>query len=568
MKRNYDQAISKNYDLIIIGGGMFGACAVWEAAQRGLSAVLLEKGDFGGATSANHLKMVHGGIRYLQHGDIYRLRESVFERSAFLRIAPHLVQPLPVVMPTFGHGIKGKEILRIGMSVYDLLTLDRNLGIKDETRKIPACYSKTKDEVLSEFPEIEEKNLTGAAVFTDAQMYNPPRLALSFIKSAVENGADAFNYSEVTDIINDNDKIVGVKVNDLINDQQLEFKGKFVLNTSGPWSYNLLNKSLNIKIEPKPAFSRDAAFVINKQINPKHALAIPLKTKDEDALLDRGGRHVFIAPWLGKTKTLVGVWHIVWGESENKVYVKEEELKGFIKEVNEAYPAINVSTDDVSIINAGLTLFGETKPGSTRMSFGKRSRIIDHEKEHNIKGLISLIGVRATVARWDSKRVISQIAERLNAKIDESKTHKLPIWGGEVEDFERYVSDALKENINLDENVIRPLIHNYGSKYREVLNYQNGVEGQSETIAGTNKLKAEVLYAVKEEMAQKLSDVIFRKTDLGTDGDINSETLNICADIIGQELNWSGDKIKSEVNEVEKILANNGSVKDYNFPIK
>src|SRR3970040_2512816 len=112
MIRDLNKLENTEYDVIIVGGGIFGACALWEAAHRGLTACLIEKGDFCEATSANHYKMVHGGIRYIQHGDIKRLRESSVERSAFLRIAPHLVTPLPVVIPTYGHGMKGKEILR------------------------------------------------------------------------------------------------------------------------------------------------------------------------------------------------------------------------------------------------------------------------------------------------------------------------------------------------------------------------------------------------------------------------------------------------------------------------
>jgi glycerol-3-phosphate dehydrogenase len=113
MKRNVAALGGKEYDLIIVGGGIFGICAAWDATLRGLSVALLERGDFAHATSANCFKMVHGGMRYLQHGDVYRIRESSHERNVLLRIAPHLVHPLPIVIPTYGHGVQGKEFLRI-----------------------------------------------------------------------------------------------------------------------------------------------------------------------------------------------------------------------------------------------------------------------------------------------------------------------------------------------------------------------------------------------------------------------------------------------------------------------
>ena len=152
MKRDLSRLTDSEFDLVVIGGGIFGACAAWDAAQRGLSVALIDRGDFCSATSANHLKMVHGGIRYLQHGDIYRLRQSSGERRAFLRIAPHLVRPLPVVIPTYGHGMKGKAVLRTGMAIYDLLAADRNQGITDPARRIPPGSSLETNEVLRMFP--------------------------------------------------------------------------------------------------------------------------------------------------------------------------------------------------------------------------------------------------------------------------------------------------------------------------------------------------------------------------------------------------------------------------------
>ena len=185
MKRDLSRLADREFDLVVIGGGIFGACAAWDAAQRGLSVALIERGDFCGATSANHLKMVHGGIRYLQHGDIYRLRQSSGERRAFLRIAPHLVRPLPVVIPTYGNGMKGKTVLRLGMGVYDLLTADRNRGIADPARHIPPGSSIGRGDVLRMFPGLPTRGLTGAGVFCDGQIYNPPRLVFAILQSAV-----------------------------------------------------------------------------------------------------------------------------------------------------------------------------------------------------------------------------------------------------------------------------------------------------------------------------------------------------------------------------------------------
>lgn len=563
MKRNIENLTEKEFDVVIIGAGMFGACAAWEAAHRGLNVAVIDKGDFCQATSANHFKMVHGGIRYLQHADIYRLRESSRERSAFLRVAPHLVSPLPILIPTYGHGMKGKEVLGVGMSAYDLITADRNTGIEDDERKIPSCRFISKKETLQLFPGIKKNNLTGAAIFSDAQMYNPPRLALSFIRSAVDVGAEAANYVEVTEFIFRGNKICGIKALDLINNCNIEIRAKVVLNTVGPWTYELLNKGAGISLEKKPAFSRDAAFVINREPEINYALATTLKTKDVDSIIDRGGRHLFVVPWLNRNVTLIGVWHIVWGGSKDRVVLEEEELENFINEVNEAYPAIDLSLADVTMVNTGLTLFGESTPGSTRMSFGKRSILIDHQKTHSIEGLVTIIGVRATIARGMAEKAIDMISKKLNINIADSKSEKLPVYGGNIGVYKEFLKDTLNENPEIKYNSILALTRNYGSEYKRVLKFSNEDQSIAGNIGNSDTLKVEIIHAIREEMAQNLSDIVFRRTNLCTAGNPGESVLDECADIAAKEFKWAESWKEKEVSTVMQFLKQNGSVKEY-----
>src|ERR671924_502924 len=126
MQRGLNQLAADTYDVLIIGGGIYGVCAAWDAALRGLSVALVDKGDFGHATSSNSLRVIHGGLRYLQHGDIRRVRRSIQERAAFMRIAPHLVHPLPILIPTYGHSLRGKEILSLAIFINKIIGWDRN----------------------------------------------------------------------------------------------------------------------------------------------------------------------------------------------------------------------------------------------------------------------------------------------------------------------------------------------------------------------------------------------------------------------------------------------------------
>ena len=236
IERNLGSLASREFDVLVVGGGIFGACAAWDAALRGLSVALLERRDFGSGTSANSFKMVHGGIRYLQHADMYRIRESSRERSALLRIAPHLVSPLPIMIPTYGHGREGKELLSAGMLVYDLATIDRNRGLLDPDRRIPRSRVVSREACLEALPGLEASDLTGGALFHDAQIHNTPRLTLAFLQSAASAGATIANYVEASGFLQDGDSVTGVRARDVLGGDTLDVRARMVLNCAGPWA--------------------------------------------------------------------------------------------------------------------------------------------------------------------------------------------------------------------------------------------------------------------------------------------------------------------------------------------
>ena len=564
MKRNVAALAGQEYDVIVIGGGIFGICAAWDAAQRGLSVVLLEQGDFGHATSANHFKMVHGGIRYLQHADLYRIRESSHERSSFLRTAPHLVRPLPIVIPTYGHGLKGKEALRAALFLYNLITFDRNRGIKDPARHIPSGRIISRQEALAMFPHLDQEGLTGAAIFHDGQMVNPPRLSLAYLKAAVEAGAETANYVQVTDFIQVDKRIVGVKARDKLSGDDLEVRGRVVVNAAGPWAKWLLARQIGLQLNPEPTFSRDAYFIVPRPLISDHALAIQGQTKDPDAILSRGNRHLFVVPW--RDYTLIGVWHIVHQGAPEAFTVTETDLQGFINEINASYPSLDLTLADVSMWNAGLTLFGENTPGATHLSYGKRSIIIDHAKKHNLDGLITMIGVRYTTARGIAAQGIDLAFNKLGKQAPQPMTEKTPVYGGQIDCFDDFVQQAARHfPSSLGNEVIRHLLHNHGAAYRDVLKYIDEDRTWAEQIGGSKTIKAEVIHAVRDEMAQKLGDVILRRTDLGTAEYPGESVIRICAELMASELNWTNEHTQQEIAEVEArfptfLKKNDGSV--------
>src|SRR4051794_28173003 len=311
MQRDLAALEAAEFDLLVVGGGMFGAAAALDAAQRGLRVALIERGDFAGVTSAHSFKVVHGGIRYLQHADVYRIRHSARARSTFLRVAPHLVHPLPIVVPTYGYGMKSRQVLRLGMTAYDLITADRNRGIADPTRRIPNCRFLSREEVLRRFPGLAPEGLTGAGVFCDGQMQNPTRLVLAFVQSAVAEGAFCANYVGAVRLLERAGRVHGVLARARLAGGEVEIRARLVLNAAGPYAEGLLAGSLGRGLSPTTPFSRDAWFLVRRPlVEGDHAVTVPSLTSDPDAIVSRGGRHLFLVPWRGVT--LVGVWHKVY----------------------------------------------------------------------------------------------------------------------------------------------------------------------------------------------------------------------------------------------------------------
>jgi glycerol-3-phosphate dehydrogenase len=549
MRRELATLAKKEYDVVVLGGGIFGVCVAWDAVLRGLSVALVERSDFCGATSANSFRMIHGGIRYLQHGDLYRIRESCRERRALLRIAPHLAHPLPIVIPTYRRGLERKSLLRAAFSAYDLATFDRNKGIADSDRRIPPGRMISREECLSLFPGLQSDDLTGAGIFHDGQLYNPPRLALAFLKSALDRGCDAANYVEASGFLTRRGRVTGIVARDRLNDETFEIRGRLVVNAAGPWADRLTREKLGIGLTPGPTFSRDACLVVRHQLLGGHALAVQGGTKDPDALVSRGKRHLFIVPW--RRHSLIGVWHIVYKGAPDRFTVTEVEIKAFIDEMNDAYPPLQLQRDDITMWNAGLVLFGENEKGEADLSYGKRSRVIDHARADNLGGLITLIGVRWTTARGVAEKVIDLVFKKMGKRSPKCRTESTPLYGGRIESFDSLSKQAVGHRPPaVSTEVMEALIRNHGAEYSRILAYVDQEPRLGETLNGSLVLKAEIVNAVRDEMAQTLSDVAFRRTDLATAGHPGDTALRECAGIVAGELGWSESRKTRELDEV------------------
>jgi glycerol-3-phosphate dehydrogenase len=554
LNRDVRRLADESFDILIVGGGIYGACAAWEAASRGLKAALVEKHDFCTGSSAKMYKMIHGGLRYMQHADLPRVISSSRERTAFLTIAPHLAHPVPIVIPTYGHAMRGKEILRIAVAAYSLLTLNRNGTVRDPERHVPAGRTMSRTELAQLFPDLPGEDLTGGVLFYDGQVHNPARLVLAFLQSAAQEGAAIANYVEAVELLAADGQVRGMRVQDRQSGDELEVRARFVLNTSGPWAPWLIQKLFEGRQKPDTAFSRDACFIVKRRFAHPYGLTLPSRSRDRDALLSRERRHLFVVPWRGEY-SIIGTWHKVTAEHPERLSFSDEELEDFVAEVNDGYPGLVASAGEVGIVNYGLIPFGTDSPESTELSYGKRSVVIDHAKTHDTAGLLTVIGIRFTMGRGDAKTAIDEIVRRLGLSARASSTHRQPVFGGDFDSFNALLKDVRRAFPGHGDPYLHETIaHHHGTGYAKLAGLIDENPALGELVPGTHTLAAEVVNAVRNEMAVTVSDVIFRRTGIGT-GDVpDSGCIEIVAGLCADELGWSDGRRQIEIARVIEEL--------------
>jgi glycerol-3-phosphate dehydrogenase len=544
--RDVRRLSSELFDVLVVGGGASGAATAREAALRGFNTALIEREDFSAGASAHCFKVVHGGIRYVQHADVRRLRASCFERAVLLRIAPHLVSPLPFVIPTYGKGKSSRWFLGTGMLLYDALSADVNRHVVDPARRVRGTRFLSRSETLELFPDIAADSLTGAAVFEDGQMYNPPRLVLAFVGAASELGAAIGNYVEAERLITEGTRVTGIQAADRLTGDRFEIRARLVINAAGPWAEGLLQPGYG---QPG-TYSRDACFMVDRKFATPMALAVQGRAKDSDALLARNSRHLFLVPW--RNSTLVGVWHSIVPRDPDSVGLARSELRQFIDEFNTCYPNLQLQEADVRRADFGLVPFGEASSQHGGLSFGKQSRLIDH-REHGQTGLISLISVRYTVARRDAVEALDLAARQLDARRSERDSTVAPLTGGDIADFASAVRAFQARRPSwLTAKSSEGMLRNYGTHATRILELAEREPGLGRLFTGSHVSFAEAIHAVRAETAHRMGDIVFRRTELGTDGHPGIAALDELQALLGAQLGWSEQRSAEERASVER----------------
>ncbi len=537
MKRNLNKLANIKYDLLIIGGGIYGAVLFWEATVCGLSVVLIEKGDFAQANSANSQKIIHGGLRYLQQLNIPRVWQSIWSRRQLMSLAPHLVHPLKCLMPIYNNGMKEKEMMRLGLLVNDLIGFSRN-GLLDKSKFIPNGKILSVSETNRFIPNLEQHNLKGAAQWHDTLCINTERLVLGFVRTACEMGAIAANYVKATKLIKSGNKIAGIKVQDQLTNDTFDIRAKRIANCAGPWVNELLP---NFKSSEYAQEFASGINIIVKKLFP-FPTAIGIKSK-------RGkDRLYFVVPWRGKS--IVGTEYFPYHGHPDNYRASEKECQQLIQGFNQAYPAAQLKLDDVTFVHNGL-LPNESPSfvGRDVVNISKKFKILDHGSD-GINGYVSIIGVKYTTAEYVSAKVLRYLFPTVS--IDRIN-HKQRLVGGDIDDFPLFKKQIIDKWKNgLDERRLENLVNNYGTEVEKVLQTaglkNNSISRQNDLYSLI--IRGQTLYAIREEMAMRLSDVILRRTDVGTLKRPHEDVLINISRYMAEELGWTEYRRQTEIQDV------------------
>lgn len=437
------------FDLIVVGAGVNGAGIARDAAMRGLKVLLLEKEDFGSGTTSWSSRLVHGGLRYLEYYELSLVRESLSDREKLLKVAPHLVRPLPFVVPVYDHHKRGPGMIRLGMMLFDVLSFDKSL---DHHRMLG------REEALDRVPGLDSEGLMAAALYYDAQVEYAERLAVENAISAREHGAIVLNHAEVTCPILEDGAIRGVRFTDLLRRREHAARATVTVNVAGPWVDGVLSgldagnrrmiggtKGSHLVVDPFPgAPAREVLYY--------------------EAASD--GRAILVIPWNGRY--LLGTTDVRYEGDLNRVVAGDEEIDYLLSETNALIPTANLAREDVLFSYSGVRPLPYVPEGA-EAGITRRHIIHDHARdETGVDGLISIVGGKLTTYRNLSRQTVNKVYKKLGKKAPPCRTAEAPLPGGQTRDFEEFTND-FRGNSGLTSSLADRLLKLYGVRAPEVV---------------------------------------------------------------------------------------------------
>jgi glycerol-3-phosphate dehydrogenase len=545
----------QEFDLIIIGGGITGISVAREAASRGLKTVLLERGDFGSGTSAATTKYIHGGIRYLEQYDVAVVRESLRERRILALGAPHLVEQTRFIMPAWRWSKPPTALIGAGVLLYDTLAFDRNLRAPDSLR-IPHPRWLSRSKLLAAVPWLDQSGLQGGFAYHDTLNVHPERLLLAYAKSATAAGAVLLNHTRVNSFVSTSSErlhIEGVRATDVLSGQEILIRGKVVVNAAGPWIDKVLatlGKGTGVGVDRSKGV---------------HVLTRPLggPGRVTDAVFARAqsGRHVIVSPWMGKS--FIGPTDTPIESDESGVVVDPDDVTLILDTVNSTMAASEpqLTTDDVEMTTVGVRpLIRETANDDDAQDAGtysaSRAHELYHHADHGVDNLWSIGGGKWTTGRATAEEMVDELLKNelkmVRSRPFDSRSSAAGgafAWAEDAEPFITEAAMAMNEHgipVHLGEHIARL----YGTEWVRIdAIVQQNPEFARQLSPQCNDIEAQIVFAVTEEGARTLSDIVDRRLVIGTIGSVSREVLERVASIAGPLLGWDEFAIQDSIRQ-------------------
>jgi glycerol-3-phosphate dehydrogenase len=533
-RRDISRFELNEFDLLVVGGGIYGLASAYDAASRGLRVALVEAGDFGSGASFNHQKTVHGGLRSLGSGDLRRARESIHERRALGRIAPWFLRPLPFLIGTYRSVAKSRLALRGAFGLDAWLGRRRNDGVEPELH-LPAPRLVSRAATLKLFAGIREEGLTGGAQWYDYQMVEGDRLTIAFAAAADRAGAELANHAEAVEAMVEGGRVVGMRVRDTIGGATIPVRARVTLNAAGSRAGEIM--AMFGVSRPFPLVK--AMNLVTSKPASDMALAAPAP----------GGRMLTLVPWRGSA--IVGTSQSATLVQPGDTRVSTGEVSALIRDANHAFPALHLTPADVTLVHRGAV------PAVSRPSgpdFKPSHELLDHGRE-GVGGAVTVVGVKYTTARGVAEEVTAAIARRLGIRVAPSRTATTTLPGAGIADHEALAIEAARHiGLELPLPVIKHLISLYADATPLIIALIKERPDLGATVApGVPTLGAEVLHVIRHEMALRLTDIVVRRTGLGSARRPPDEAITGCARIAAAELGWDAGRVAQEIDAVQRV---------------
>lgn len=524
---------TRAFDLIVIGAGINGAGLARDAAMRGLKVLLLDKGDIGGGTTSWSTRLIHGGLRYLEHGEVGLVRESLREREILLRIAPHLVRPLPLLIPIYSEkGARGPLTIRAGMLAYDLLSLDKSLE---------RHHMLSRAETLRRAPGLSAEGLRGAAIYYDAQVEYAERLALENALSAREHGALVLTYARVDGLTQEDGAVQGVQFTDLLEGGTYRARARVTVNVTGPWVDQLLTG----------AGTTEQRLIGGTK--GSHIVVAPFAGAPPSALYveaHEDGRPFFIIPW--NELFLIGTTDLAYEGDLDCVEASNEEIAYLLRETNRVIPGAKLTRDSILYTYSGVRPlpFQEGRKGESAVT--RRHFIHDHAPAHD--RFLSIVGGKLTTYRSLAEQTVDLIFRKLNRRAPVTTTARERLPGAALTDPVSFREELVRKSA-LSKRQADRLGRVYGARASKVIELAERNPDLKERFdAETGAIGAEIIFSFREEMAETLSDCLLRRTLVGLNSAAGIGADVAAAHVARKHLDWDERRAERECESYRSYL--------------